>query len=92
MNMMLTISGYSNDLLVALTSLERLDAVRKLGSRSVADNFFTQLGIGAIFFLTILFFVINAKRVRQEKKKSTQLFDEYSKKSGLSSRARVRSL
>ena len=86
MNMMLTISGYSNDLLLALTSLERLDAVRKLGSKSVADDFFMQLGIGAIFILTILFFVINSKRVRQEKKTSTKLFDEYSKKSGLSSR------
>ena len=78
------ITNCLNDVALALTPVERWNALSNNNHNPMTDRWFMVTGIVAIVILSILFFVINIKRVRYERKGSNKLFDEYSVKSGLS--------
>ena len=78
------ITGSLNDLVLALTPRERWAALSRYNHNPMTDKWFMIAGIVAIVILSILFFVITIKRVRYERKSSTNLFDKYSRERGLS--------
>jgi hypothetical protein len=73
-----------NDVALALTPVERWAALTKYNHNPMADKWFIITGIVAIVILSILFLVITIKRIRYERKNSSNLFDKYSLERGLS--------
>ena len=45
--------------IVALTALERLEAMRRLNTNFMTQRWFVVTGVAAIIILTILFFVVS---------------------------------
>lgn len=82
------ITGCLNGMALALTPIERYAAMRKLNTDFMVDRWFITVGITAIILLSVVFFIVTFKRMRQERRLSGQLFDEYADKRGLSSRER----
>ena len=82
------ITGYLNGTALALTPVERFEAMRNLDTGFMVDRWFIIGGIIAIIVLSVVFFVVTFNRIRQERRSSGQLFDEYADKRGLSSRER----
>jgi len=88
MTMATIITGCLNGTVLALTPAERFEAMRKLNTGFMVDRWFITGGIIAIILLSIIFFIVTFNRIRQERRSSGQLFDEYADKRGLSSRER----
>jgi hypothetical protein len=78
------IIGCLNNVALALTPQERWAALTKYHHNPMTDRWFIVTGTVAIVILSILFFVITIKRVKYEKKNSSDLFDKYSQERGLS--------
>ena len=69
--------------ILALTPVQRWEAIRRFNSSFMAERGFILIGIIAMVILTVLLFVISFKRTRQERKSSEKLFIEYAEKRGL---------
>ena len=77
------ITGYSEGVLLALTPLERLNAMRSFNGGSTSESFFILLGIIAIIVLTGVLFGVHLNRVKREKNDSDKVFMEYAQSRGL---------
>jgi len=77
------ITGCMNGNVLALTPLQRWIAAREFNINFMAERWFILIGVIAIVILTVLFFVVSFKRIRQQRKDSARLFAEYAGKSGL---------
>lgn len=86
MTMLTIITGCSNGMALALTSVERFEAMRNLNPDFMVERWFITGGIVAIIFLSVLFFAISFNRMMQERRSSSQLFDEFAEKRGLTAR------
>jgi hypothetical protein len=74
--------------IVALTALERLEAMRRLNTNFMTQRWFVVTGVAAIIILTILFFVVSYHQRSREKRTGKRFFDEYAEKRGVNGRER----
>jgi len=73
---------------LALTPVERWQALRRFNSNPVTEHWFILAGMLAIVILAVLLFAVSIRRKAPGKKISRRLFDEYASKNGLSERER----
>ncbi len=75
--------------ILALTPLERWEALRRFNSYSITtERWFVSTGVAAIAVLTVALFVVTLHRRSKERRISDRLFVEYAEKRGLSERER----
>jgi len=82
------ITGCLNDIVLALTPVQRWAAAREFNSNFVAERWFILIGIIAMVILTTMLFVVSFNRIRRERKTTEKLFVEYAEKRGLTARDR----
>ena len=75
-----------NGIVLALTALERLYAMRQLRTDFIRERWFIITGLCAIIVLTALLFLIGRTRTAKERKAARRLFDDYADKAGLAER------
>ena len=75
-----------NAIFLALTPLERWEAMRRFNTNIITDRWFILISLATIATLTTLLFVVSFKRTMEERKVTNQLFVKYAKKRGLSER------
>ena len=73
-------------MLLELTPIQRLEAIRTLGGDSKTNPVYTGLGVIAIIILLILLVIINRHQKNYKQKSSHQMFAEYAQKHGLTER------
>ena len=81
----LVITGWLNGIVLALTPVQRWEALGRFNSNFTTQHWFILTGVAAIIILTAVLFAVSYNRaVRQQKAADESLFSEYSDKSGLS--------
>jgi len=77
-----------NGIVLALTALERLYAMRPLRTDFMRERWFIITGLSAIVVLTVLLTLFSRTRIAKEQKTVRRLFDDYADKMGLAERER----
>lgn len=78
------ITGYSEGVLLTLSPLERLNAMRSsFNGGSTSESFFILFGIIAIIVLLGILFGVHLNRLKREKNSSDLVFMEYAQSRGL---------
>ena len=75
-----------NAIFLALTPLERWEAMHRLNTNIITDRWFILISLATVATLTALLFVVSFKRTMEERKVTDQLFVKYARKRGLSER------
>ncbi len=73
-------------MLLELTPIQRLEAIRTLGGDPKTNPWYTGLGVAAIIVLLILLVIINRHQKNYKQKSSHQVFAGYAQKHGLTNR------
>lgn len=73
-------------MLLELTPIQRLDAIKTLGGDTQTNPWYTASGIGAIVVLTVLLVVVNRRKRANKPKSSHQIFAELAENRGLTER------
>ncbi len=77
-----------NGIVLALTAIERLYAMRPLRTDFMRERWFIITGLSAIVVLTVLLTLFSRTRIAKEQKIVRRLFDDYADKVGLTERER----
>jgi preprotein translocase subunit YajC len=80
------ITGCLNDIVPALTPIEKWKAARSFTSNYAADRGFILIGTIALIVLVVLFLAVSLRKEKQKQKSDDRLFIEYARKIGLSNR------
>jgi hypothetical protein len=75
-----------NGIVLALTAMERLYAMRPLRTDFMRERWFIITGLSAIVVLTLLLSLFSRTRIAKEQKAVRRLFDDYADKMGLAER------
>ncbi|MHC4676439.1 MAG: hypothetical protein ACYTBZ_28455, partial [Planctomycetota bacterium] len=75
-----------NVIVLALTPLERWEAMRWFNANVITERWFIVAGVVAVIILTALLFVVSLHRMSREQRVTNRLFVEYAEKRGLSER------
>jgi hypothetical protein len=78
------ITGCLNEIVLALTPIEKWKAARSFASDYSADRGFVLIGTIALIVLIVLFLAVSLRKTKQELKSDDQLFIEYAQRIGLS--------
>jgi len=82
------ITGGLNAIFLALTPIQRWEAMRRFDSGFMTERWFIITGVVAIIILTALLFAVSFHRKEDERRLTNRLFVEYADKRGLSERER----
>jgi hypothetical protein len=80
------ITGCLNDIVLALTPIEKWKAARSFTSDYATDRGFVLIGAIALIVLIVLFLAVSLRKEKQERKSNNRLFVEHARKTGLSTR------
>jgi hypothetical protein len=83
-----TITSAANAVILALTPTERLQAVRRLGSDLVGEQWFVVACGAVLIVLTVLLLAVSYGRKKKDRNVANQLFSEHADAQGLSRRER----
>jgi hypothetical protein len=76
------------DIVLGLTSAERWMATRRIGDRSVSEQWFVSLGVAVMLVLFVLLIAISYRRHQQSKGRKPEEFADDALQHGLSTRER----
>lgn len=80
------ITNCLNYILLELTPLQRLDAIRKLHGDSNTNPWYTAIGIAVVVVLIVVLVIINRRHKKDKPKPAHQVFSEDGKRRGLTDR------
>lgn len=84
-----TITSAANAVILALTPTERLQAIRRLGSDLVGEQWFVVACGVVLIVLTGLLIAVSYRRKKKDRNVANQLFSEHADAQGLSRRERT---
>ena len=79
----------ANAVILALTPMERWQALRRLGGDIASEQYFALVCGAALIVLTVSLIVASCSRKKKDRKLADQLFSKYADRRGLSQRERT---